>query len=422
LLSPRHEIAQIAASLYHPLLKRGISLLPIVIEAGIGEEWIQVEEIFNKSKIVFKSFSEFHRLTALQILIKEKPRIIVTDNDLLGVHNAFVLSGKYLGIPVVVIRESTYNSKDSPNFHWMLTEALAKLNQIPRLMKKYLFYIRSVASVNPRVLRNISKLFKEVVLSNFQGQFIGQYADYILANTKDDADFLKKHCPKARFVRVVGNPIFDYMLKNDDIARTEILRMFKIPEDQKIVLFLSGAQVEHGIWTKEQKILANQSILNLLESISNQIHVIIKLHPMEQNLFYLTWKPDYDDFMNITKQNLNQLIQASDVVITWPSTAMLDIILAGKPLIVMDFYNQRAQGAMTLLSENAIDQGAAYEVFNTVELSEVLTDIIADGKLKEKLQECERIFSLVHLTKIDGKSNERIADCITEAIQEYYKT
>ena len=421
LLSPRHEIAQIASSINEPLRKKGLCLLPIITETGKVGEWNQVNEIFNRSKIIYKSLSDFPLSNALEILKKEQPSLVITDNDLLGPHNAFVLAGNYLHIPIVVIRESTYLPKDLPNFGWMLTETLAKLNQLPRLLKKYLFYARSGASTNPMLLRNIPKLFKEVILSNFEGQLIGQYADYILANTQSDADFLEKNCSNVRFVRVVGNPVFDKMLKTVTVERKEILQSFKLPENKKILLFLSGAQVEHGILKKEQKILANKEILEILETFSDKISVVIKLHPIEEDLFPLTWKQEYDGFIIVTRYDLNKLIQVSDIVITWPSTAMLDVILATKPLVVMDFFSQRVQGAMTLLSENSIDEGAAYEVFDSEKLKETLSSLILNDKIRGDLVRREQIFSLRHLGIIDGKSNERIADSIIEAIKDYNK-
>ena len=283
-----------------------------------------------------------------------------------------------------------------------------------------MFWSPIILSVTTKLV-NIPKLVKEVILSNFQGKFVGQYANYILANTQKDAEFLRKHCPNARFVRAVGNPIFDEMLKLDGTARKDTAHRFRVPEDKKIVLFLSGSQVEHGLWTEEQKMLANRSILDSLETLCNQIHVIIKLHPVEQNVFTLTWKQHYNDFISVTKSDISRLIQASDVVITWPSTAILNVVLARKPLIVMDFFNQRAQG-ITLLAEMTIDHGAAHEVFNATELREALADVIANGKLKEKLQRCERVFSLEYLGTIDGKSSERIADAIVEANLEFHTT
>lgn len=418
ILSPRHELAQIVGALYTKLFQRGTLILPILTETVKTNELAQVKRIFVSHKIIFKVVSDYSLLTALQILLKEHPDMLMTDNDLLAIHSAFVLSAHHLGLPVVVIRESTYQSKVPANFNFLFSEVLAKSNQLPRLLKKNLFYIRSIACVKPSLLKNISKLFKTVVLSNFSDQVIGQFAEYILANTKEDSVFLKEHCPRARFVRAVGNPIFDKMLKTTVNTRTETRGVFGIPANKKVILFLSGSQVEHGLITQEEKIGANRAILNAMENLKEQTYIIIKMHPVERDVFSLTWKQYYNTFMTITKFDLNKLIQASDMVITWPSTAMLDVIIARKPLIVMDFFSKKVK-SMTLLSQTAIEQNAAYQVHNAAELLFALSDILADGKLKEKLEKCQRLFQLTYLSTIDGKSSERIIDAIFDAYQDY---
>lgn len=415
LLSPRHEIAEIVSSIYFPLSKRGMYILPMVMDTKRAGEWEQIERIFKTYRISFKTLSDYPSLTALQILRKEKPCLVVTDNDLLAIHSCFVLSAHHLRIPVAVIRESTFEYKDNANFNFMFSEALSKMNQIPRLLQKNLFYIRSVASVKPAILQNIPGFIKGAVMSNFKGQVIGQHADFLLANTQEDEDFLKKNCPRARFIRAVGNPIFDKTIKTNITARSETRSSFKIPENKQLILFLSGSQVEHGTLSREEKLCANREILDVLEIFRDQTRVIIKLHPVEQNVFPLTWKEKYESFMQVTKYDLGKLIAASDIVITWPSTAILDAILARKPLIVMDFFNENVK-SMTLLSLTAIREGAAHKVCDKNELLAALTDVLANRQLKVRLEESQRAFKSKYLGTVDGKSNKRIADAIREAL------
>jgi hypothetical protein len=77
-------------------------------------------------------------------------------------------------------------------------------------------------------------------------------------------------------------------INTDDGKQTRLF--FKIPENKKLIVFLSGSQVEHGLITREEKISANKSILATLSTLNNQTNVIIKLHPVEQNFFPVTWK------------------------------------------------------------------------------------------------------------------------------------
>lgn len=416
LLAPRLEFAALAKSLCAELSEQGLSMLSIVTITA-GNSWREVEKTLVSSKLPFIKLSDFASKTATDILIKIKPKLIVTDNDLMNIDKTFVLSGQRLNIPTIVIRETKSVLNDEVNYQWMFSEIAAKLNQFPRLMRTYLFYIRSMAAVKPILVRNIRTLFLGL-LRGFEGGIVGTYADYILANSPEDAEALRQQCPNSKFVRAIGNPRFDETLI---VARTEtkyirkkIREKFNISQNKKTVLFLSGSQVEHGGLAAEQKISANRDILSVFEGLRNATEVIIKLHPIEKNLFPLSWKPAYNEFVHITNQDLTELIIASDIIISWFSTAMINVVIARKPLIVIDFFSGRFEGGILPSIQAIADQHAALEARNANELESNLISVLYNPQIREELKQAQDTFHKSYLETTDGKSIIRIAQIIKQ--------
>ena len=420
LLPPRLEFVTLASSLFSQLAKKGISMIPIITSSAVSN-WEEIESKFTSSRIPFKKLTDFRDKTSTQILILFKPRLTITDNDLMNVDKTFVFSGKHLNIPTMVIRETKSVLKTQVSYSWLLSEILSKLNQMPRLVKLYMFYIRSIAAVQPTLLLNTPRTSR-ILLRGFEDGVVGKYADYILANTQEDAEALKKHCPHAKFIRAVGNPRFDETINqriNDSLqAGKEIKGMFKIPLNKKIVLFLSSAQVEHGILTKEQKNQADQQILSAIERLKEKLdfHLIIKLHPMEKNLFPLVWKPEYDKYIHITTYELSRLIMASDIVISWFSTAMINVVVARKPLIVINFHHEREVGKPLPSTLAIADSKAAIEVTDANELHKSLVSMFNDKEFREKIKQSQDAFHDTYLKTIDGNSIIRIAAAIQEIL------
>jgi len=423
LLPPRLEFAALAKALFATLSKIDISMMSIVtISAG---DWREVENAFVSSKIPFKKLSDFSGKTSLEVLLELKPQLIITDNDLMNMDRTFVLSGQYLHIPTMVIREANTTLGKEINYLWLSYEIIAKLNQLPRLIRVYMFYVRSASAVKPILVRNVPNLIL-TLLRGFEEGIVGNYADYILANTQEDAEALRKQCQNAKLVRAVGNPRFDETmnLSKDEStkARIEIQRTFNIPSNSKIILFLSSAQVEHGMLTKKQKILANQQILSVMEQLREKadFDLLIKLHPMEKDLFPLIWKPNYNEYVHVTTFDLSKLIAASDLVFSWYSTAMINVVVARKPLVVINFHKDREnapEAGGILPSTLAIaDNNAAVEATNANELYKCMFTILSDHEFREKLKQSQEAFHSTYLKTIDGNSINRIAETIRQII------
>ncbi len=348
------------------LLKNNVSITVLLDE--------HESNVLSENKIanvIFRDLFDYDSKTALQILDQERPNLIVTDNDQEPVRGAFVITAHTLNIPVLILREMVMVTK--PKFDQMFLLIARKIGEFPRIFSKYFFCFRSILEIKPAYFLNLSRVFGRFI-DHLSNPTAGEFADYILTSTEEDAKLLGKLCNRPRFIRAVGDARFDSAVnlsqKERMNIREEIKRLFNIPENKKIILFLSSSQVEHGMWTLERKKRVNEEIFDLLAKFRNQADVIVKLHPVEKNIFPLIWKTDYDNVIHVTNSDLSRLIASSDLVVTWVSTAMLNVVLARIPLIVIDFFDDGITGGILLSTKAIVENGAAVEAINSRQLND----------------------------------------------------
>jgi CDP-glycerol glycerophosphotransferase (TagB/SpsB family) len=415
----RLEFVKLARSLFLPLLKKNITLEVVVIETH--ETYLPVlneaKEILNIANVPFRCLTEYGSKNALEILLEKKPLLVITDNDQEPERRAFVLAAKKLNLPILVLRETVASIKSHANFMKTILLIFRKLGELPRISKKYLFYYKSLLAIQPTFLINAPQVMNDLMhlISN---PTAGELADYVCTNTVEEAQLLRKFCPQVRYIRPVGNPRFDDMLnlpeQEIEKIRREIQEKFHICKNKKILLFLSSSQVEHGYWNERQKLQVNAQILASLLMFQEKLDVVIKLHPVEKNVFQQIWKPIYNDFIHVSSYDISKLILASDIVITWYSTAMVNVVLFKKPLIAIDFYGDRQHGNVLLSTKAIVEQGAALEATSVTELCDSISAILKDDELRNSLKNLQETFHKATLKTMDGYSTVRIADMIIE--------
>jgi hypothetical protein len=408
----RVEFIKLVGSLSGQLLNNNVSMVVLLDE---HETNVRKDRIAN---IAFKNLSEYSSKTALGILKQEKPCLVVTDNDQEPIRGAFVLAANKLGIPVLILREMVISAK--PKFDQIFILVSRKIGELPRIVSKYFFCFRSILEINPTFFLDPLEVSNRLI-DHLSNPTAGEFADYILTNTEDDAKLLRNLCSRPRFIRAIGDPRFDSVanqtLSERTSIREKIRKLFGIPTNKRIILFLSSSQVEHGMWSLEKKKQVNTNILDALTEFKDDIYVIVKLHPIEKNIFPSIWKDNYENFIHVTNSNLNELIAASDLVITWVSTAMLNVVLSNTPLIVIDFFNDGLTGGVLLSTQAIVDKGAAVEAINITELRGSIFKILTDSDYMKSLLERQEVFRKDYLKAIDGKSIDKISKTILEIIK-----
>jgi len=425
LLTYRIELIDLVKSLYSLLIKDNILILPIFTDYPADhQQKIELENVFIKEGIEFKNLDNYYFKTAIQFLGDEKPDFVITDNDLLNITHIFILSSKRMNIPVLLIRESvTYVNGNqsarvtvgSQNFSAIINNFISKLDKMPKYIKMFSFFLRSISLIEPTLILNTKELMQSFMFG-FSGYIYGSYSDYILSNTSKDAEILREKCPRVKKIFVVGNPRYDNIksaiLDKSLIETTKqkVCSLNHIPLNKKIVLFLSSSHLEHQMVSESTKLKMNKQLLEIFYSFNEKIFFIIKLHPIEKNIFPKIWKNEYNKSISVIDINLDDAILISDLVVTWPSTAMLNVVITNKPLIMIDFMNfHKVHGLIQ--TDDILKLGASLEANSGESLKLYINSFLNDDKIWNTLFKNQLAFKNEYLN-YNGKSLELIKNHI----------
>lgn len=220
----------------------------------------------------------------------------------------------------------------------------------------------------------------------------GQYYKDILVS--------KGRYPEKNVV-VTGSQRFDRII-GQEFNKESFNNRYSIPTDSKIIAYITSPTP----FNKEMTI----ALLEEAKKISKAF-VVIKIHQSEKRKFYEDIvKYTGSDAIILDKADLYDVLNASDVVITYLSTAGLEAMLFGKPLIVLNLTGEKD------IVKYAIS-GAAAGVYERRNIKPVIDEMLTKGKLYEKIQKIASSFVMKNAFNIDGKATERISEVIRKLIK-----
>jgi len=168
-----------------------------------------------------------------------------------------------------------------------------------------------------------------------------------------------------------------------------------------------------------QKTLYNEIYLAVITEVSKKknISLVIKPHPLEVSTQLAQHNKMASKHENIfvakASDNTSELIVASDALISFGSTATLDALVLGKPVICPKF-------KQFMLNEIFSTSSAVSMPTNVVELSEIM-DVIDSGDMSPILHTCAegRIAFLRRLSNLDGSASKVIISNIYAAARDF---
>lgn len=225
------------------------------------------------------------------------------------------------------------------------------------------------------------------------------------------------------FVNLMPKPVSDKICVWGNSSRTYLLELGF--EDEKIKITGSPEFDEHKKFAesfedKENKIILfatqapykNINIEVIEEMGENKkldgFRIYVKPHPDEDPVTYKFLEDKFPDkvYIRPKNENLSYLLTISDVILTVSSTVGLESAILDKPLICINFLNEKSM---------YIDDGIALEVNNIEKVSEGIINVF-NPKIASELSENRRKFIAEYVYGLDGKSVERIIDVIDELV------
>lgn len=197
-------------------------------------------------------------------------------------------------------------------------------------------------------------------------------------------------------VVVTGSQRFDRAV-NQEFSKESFHKRIDVPMTKKIIAYITSPTAYNEEMTK--------ALLEEANKIPNAM-IVIKIHPAETRGFYekiiTTTK---SDAIVLDDADLYDVLNASDVMVTYLSTAGLEAMLMNKPVAILNL-----TGADDIVSY--VKSGAAAGMYKKENIVPVLTELLDKGKLYKKIMANSVKFIDNNAYNRDGKATERITDVI----------
>ena len=362
---------------------------------------------------------------AIEVVQKEKPDIIYASPFWDPIDYAFSLAGKMTNIPVLDLTISGYSFTRSKakliksyltRFFdsYVPTDTSKNKKQFMRrgrfFIYKHLFLLRTQRAINISWFKVIQKflMIMALYISNNKAIFDSRFANTVHFL---DSEILLKAFHESGFEKstlvVIGNPMYDEAFR-------KISQMKDTRKGNQIrVLFAPSTLYEHGFWTKNQRDTAVRQIVKNILNYKNEISLLVKIHPSSSVL------TEYQSIINsidptipvYQKGDIQDFLSNYDVLISFKfTTAEIYAVLARKPVIICNFFNEE--------SDMFVTKGLVNECKEPTRLVELIRKSFDFTPTYEKIRQD---FIQEFMYKWDGRAAERMAEKILTLLNTKHK-
>ncbi|EQB88372.1 hypothetical protein M918_04320 [Clostridium sp. BL8] len=228
----------------------------------------------------------------------------------------------------------------------------------------------------------------------------GNNIDYLLVSSENLKDIYSEalNIPIEKILSLGiprTDPLFDEIYKNN--VKKEFLKKFKDIKDKKIILYAPTFRDNEKI---DFKMKLDLELLK--KNFAGECKVLLRLHPIIRHKYSIPI--ELQDFViDVGKDNINDLMVVSDILITDYSSVIFEYALLKKPIIFYaydyDKYNEQLRGFYF-----------PYEEFVPGPIVKTTEEVVKLIKEKEFNLEKIEIFSKRFCDFTDGKSSERFVN------------
>ncbi len=363
----------------------------IVINENFHSNQVEIERLLADMGMNWFTVESVRKGWVRGIIDKIAPNVIAVCNDRSPMSSIFIKAAKRKGIGTLLIQDGllTLPEMSRPE----RPRAGLKLSTI--LARRF----RRSAEEGGYLREQLATLYLFIVNGFRSG---GEYGlggcDSIAVFGADTKVFLVKKGVLASQIFVTGSPKFDELIDHGSEGLVE-------KSDTRRVLLMTQSFVEHQLWTRPQWEDFVTTVITALNGMKN-IALTIKVHPGEDVAPYDKLLGSYDlhyEWEIIKQGALSEQLRRCDTSITVNSTAGLEAMSQGKPLVIIDLFSNGGtefyehSGAWTVSSKDDI----AVNIENSLDPARL------DEYRRTSAEFLER-----HIHMRDGRAAERIADLI----------
>ncbi len=259
-------------------------------------------------------------------------------------------------------------------------------------------------------LKRIEKDALDAMAPDFEAGAIrdSKNIDLLLAYSETDREIFSRCFWYSGEIAVWGVPRNDVFINGNDDIQKRVREAFSLPADRKLVLYAPTFRADHSVDAYKIDALALKNALE--KSLSGEWTVLIRLHPNVAKQSEGLFPYDGEGIVDATMYpDMQELLVASDVLITDYSSSMFDFGLSGKPCFrfandIKDYMKDRN----FYFEFEELPFPAAYNNDELVKLA-LEFDFAAYAEKREAFYK-----KLAFVD--DGKSSARVADWIEEKI------
>ena len=241
-------------------------------------------------------------------------------------------------------------------------------------------------------------------------------ADRILVMNETGLEVFAAMGIERRRIRAVGSCEYDALAAHRDRpldAREEkaLRARLALPPDRPIVLFV------------DQGLLGDETMRSLVRTMAlaagqGEATLLVKFHPRGGH-YPDTWRrwaagagfPPQAVVFARNECTSIEAVRLCSVCVTLYSTTALEALVYGKPLVLVQYQN------VPHILRWGRQYGAALEAENPEELRRAIWSALTDQAVRERLRSGAEVAIQKELFGLDGRSADRMADCLIELIE-----
>ena len=361
-----------------------------------ASEFIEfMRDDLNPSPVaVVKGVREFQRL-ADRVVDRVKPDLIIVGNQEQSGHRCLLKQAHYKRIASLLLQEGIIWEKGA----YAVFGLKRRIYKLASISGKFLLSLIEPTSLKWKIQRgNLSRVAAW-----------GPYFQRL---------YVKQGVQTDKIV-VTGEARFDAIVSRDWSAETtEAFAALNLGAEDRVVLFLpdSFTRASDALSAQDHREVVS-SVIGAVKQIDARSDVtcrlVIKLHYATSMTQFHDLLPEslLEDVRIVQGVDLYPLLSGCDVAITSASTAGLEALLFGKPLITVnltthpDLYNYASSGAA--LGVNRPD-----------DMEEVLAQALFDDATRTHLVQSRERYLEDQVYRLDGRSTERVAQVISSLVGE----
>ncbi len=328
-----------------------------------------------------------------QILLLEKPSLLISFYDTASIPRLFIKSAKSLAIPTLLIQEGNMLPSEA-------YDEVATIGNKINTIKKILFKMEEY-TIGDRL-----KLLAELVLSKMRNinygwgcagcsriAVSGPYFKNLLVQRKIDPDK----------IIVTGQPRFDRLYSSS-------IKLVKSDKEIIKILWTTLPAVEAGYCSENDWKKYVSMIINTVDKLPSY-ELFIKLHPLEKMEKYESFakKPH----IHIYRDSLDDLLRDCDILLTLFSTTAIEAAILKKPAIIIKFM----ENIVPYCNPYAIT--GAFEPIDTIdELVPTIQKLSHDDMAIKQMEISREKFLYEYNYIQDGNASIRLVSLIMEMMHQ----